>query len=159
MKKNTKKRNGAASQAPSAVPVKKGRLYRLKKDFRRDWQLHLLILPPVIYLLIFHYWPMYGAQIAFRDYRARDGITGSKWVGLKWFEKFLSDFQTGIFYWSFSWKCFHTASAALRGTTAARTSTSASRIALMVPKCFRSASCRLGPTPGMLSRADRTAAS
>ena len=95
MKKNTKKRNGAASQAPSAVPVKKGRLYRLKKDFRRDWQLHLLILPPVIYLLIFHYWPMYGAQIAFRDYRARDGITGSQWVGLKWFEKFLSDFRFG----------------------------------------------------------------
>ena len=107
-----------------------------------------------IYLLIFHYWPMYGAQIAFRDYRARDGITGSQWVGLKWFEKFLSDFQTGIFYWSFSWKCFHTASAALRGTTAARVSTSASLMAFMVPNRFRKSSRRLGPTPGMPSSAD-----
>jgi len=36
---------------------------------------------------------MYGAQIAFRNYRARDGITGSKWVGLKWFEKFLTNYE------------------------------------------------------------------
>lgn len=61
--------------------------------FRRDWQLHLLILIPVIYCLIFYYWPMYGAQIAFRDYRARDGITGSDWVGLKWFRKFLTNYN------------------------------------------------------------------
>lgn len=59
----------------------------------RNWQLHLLILIPVIYLLIFHYWPMYGAQIAFRDYRARDGITGSEWVGLKWFQEFITSYK------------------------------------------------------------------
>ena len=59
----------------------------------RQWQLHLLILLPVIYLLIFHYWPMYGAQIAFRQYRAKDGITGSEWVGLKWFKQFLTSYN------------------------------------------------------------------
>lgn len=58
-----------------------------------QWQLHLLILLPVIYLFIFHYWPMYGAQIAFRQYRAKDGISGSEWVGLKWFEKFLTSYN------------------------------------------------------------------
>ena len=65
----------------------------MKKKFLRDWQLHLIILLPIIHLLLFHYGPMYGAQIAFRDYRARDGITGSEWVGLQWFEKFLSTYN------------------------------------------------------------------
>jgi len=73
--------------------LNKTRLQRFVRDFRRDWQLHLLIIIPVIYLLIFHYYPMYGAQIAFRNYRARDGITGSEWVGLKWFEKFLTNYE------------------------------------------------------------------
>lgn len=58
-----------------------------------QWQLHVLILLPVVYLLIFHYWPMYGAQIAFRNYRAKKGITGSEWVGLKWFIKFLTNYD------------------------------------------------------------------
>jgi len=61
---------------------------RFEKRFRRDWQLHVLMLIPIIYLFIFKYIPMYGAQIAFRDYRARAGIWGSEWVGLKWFHKF-----------------------------------------------------------------------
>lgn len=63
------------------------------KTFRKNWQLHLLLLLPVIYVLIFYYWPMYGVQIAFRDYRPRDGVTGSEWVGLKWFIKFLTSYN------------------------------------------------------------------
>ena len=70
-------------------PLKKTKLQLIWLHFCRDWQLHLLILLPVIYLIIFNYGPMYGAQIAFRDYKPRAGITGSEWVGLKWFEKFL----------------------------------------------------------------------
>ena len=66
------------------------RLSPFVRKFRRDWQLHLLILLPLIWLIIFHYGPMYGAQIAFRNYRPRQGIWGSEWVGLKWFERFLS---------------------------------------------------------------------
>ena len=61
--------------------------------FKRDYQLTLLILIPLIYILIFQYGPMYGVQIAFRDYRPRDGIIGSEWVGLKWFLKFLGDHE------------------------------------------------------------------
>lgn len=60
------------------------------RHFIRDWQLYLLILIPTIYVVIFYYGPMYGLQIAFRDFRPMDGITGSEWVGLQWFEKFLT---------------------------------------------------------------------
>ena len=66
---------------------------RLKKEFKRDWQLHVLMLIPVIYLIIFDFIPMYGVQIAFREYRPLHGITGSAWVGLKWFKKFISSYK------------------------------------------------------------------
>jgi putative aldouronate transport system permease protein len=68
------------------------------KNFKRDWQLHLLILFPVVYLVIFDFIPMYGLQIAFRDFRPRTGITGSEWVGLKWFESFLSNYEFGSIF-------------------------------------------------------------
>ncbi len=63
--------------------------------FRRQWQLHLFVLLPVAYLAVFHFIPMYGVQVAFRDYRPLHGIMGSTWVGLKWFEQFLSNYQFG----------------------------------------------------------------
>ncbi len=66
-----------------------------KKNFKRDWQLHIFMLFPVIYLIIFDFIPMYGVQIAFRDYRPKQGITGSVWVGFKWFEQFLSNYEFG----------------------------------------------------------------
>lgn len=46
--------------------------------FRNEYQLYLMILPAVIYFFVFNYMPMYGIQIAFRDYKAVFGITGSK---------------------------------------------------------------------------------
>mgnify|MGYP003291369008 FL=1 len=63
---------------------------RFVKEFKRDWQLHLLVLFPVVYMFIFDFIPMYGIQIAFRDFRPISGITGSEWVGLKWIKNFLS---------------------------------------------------------------------
>lgn len=53
-----------------------------------NWQLYLFLLPTVAYFLIFRYYPMYGLQIAFRNYKANKGIWGSAWVGLKNFERF-----------------------------------------------------------------------
>lgn len=50
--------------------------------------LYLFLLPAFIYLVIFEYWPMYGIQIAFRNFNFADGITGSDWAGLKWFQYF-----------------------------------------------------------------------
>ena len=69
-----------------------------KKNFKRDWQLHLLMLFPVVYLIIFDFIPIYGLQIAFRDFRPRAGITGSEWVGFKWFESFLSNYEFGSIF-------------------------------------------------------------
>lgn len=66
-----------------------------KKRFKRDWQLHTLMIWPLLYLFIFSYLPMYGIQIAFRDYRPLHGISGSKWVGLQWFQQFLSNYEFG----------------------------------------------------------------
>lgn len=55
--------------------------------------LYMMILPAFLYIVIFHYWPMYGVQIAFRDFNFVDGITGSKWVGMKWFNYFFRSNQ------------------------------------------------------------------
>jgi len=60
------------------------------KSLKRNWLLYVFIFPTLLYLIIFNYWPLYGIQIAFRNYTFAGGFNGSKWVGLKWFERFLS---------------------------------------------------------------------
>lgn len=67
---------------------KKYSLKKLRTSIRMNWQLYLLILPAVIYFFLFNYMPMYGVQIAFKDYKAVKGIWGSEWVGLKHFMNF-----------------------------------------------------------------------
>lgn len=57
------------------------------------WRLYIMLLPPVIYLIIFKYWPIYGLQIAFREYSPIFGFSGSPWVGLKHFKNFFSSYQ------------------------------------------------------------------
>lgn len=57
---------------------------------KRNWVLYLLLLPALAYIFIFNYQPMYGLQIAFRNFNFADGITGSKWVGMKWFRFFFN---------------------------------------------------------------------
>ncbi len=71
---------------------KKGR-GGLRHAAARDWQLLLLCALPVLYFIIFHYVPMYGVQIAFKDFKAADGIWGSAWCGFKHFERFFSSSQ------------------------------------------------------------------
>ncbi|CAH1220024.1 ABC transporter permease subunit [Paenibacillus sp. JJ-223] len=58
------------------------------KSLKKHWELYLLVLPPVLYLLIFKYIPMVGVQIAFKDFSVVKGIWDSPWVGLKHFEAF-----------------------------------------------------------------------
>ncbi len=64
----------------------------MKKSLLRriadHWQIYCFLLPPLIYLILFCYVPMAGVQIAFRKFTIRDGIWGSKWVGLQQFAKF-----------------------------------------------------------------------
>ncbi len=64
-------------------------------EVRRDWQLYLLILPAVLWLIIWKYVPFYGMQIAFKDYSIIKGITDSPWVGWKNFQ----DFFGGVYVW------------------------------------------------------------
>ncbi len=56
----------------------------------RAYQLYLMLLIPVAMVFIFCYYPMYGAQIAFKKYNIVDGVFGSPWVGLMWLENFVS---------------------------------------------------------------------
>ncbi|NLB38344.1 MAG: sugar ABC transporter permease [Clostridiales bacterium] len=70
---------------------RKGFAGRLLRDFRLNKWKYLMILPVLVYLAVFAYKPMYGLQIAFKNYRPTRGIAGSPWVGFLWFEKFFTD--------------------------------------------------------------------
>ncbi|MBQ8954124.1 MAG: sugar ABC transporter permease [Clostridia bacterium] len=60
---------------------------------KQNWELYLFLLIPLAFIIIFHYVPMIGVQIAFRKYRLADGIWGSKWVGFQQFQKFFKSPQ------------------------------------------------------------------
>lgn len=75
-------------------------LNRIKKELARHWQLYLFALIPIVNVLFHQYGPMYGIQIAFRNYNPRDGIWNSEWVGLKWFKQFLSDPKFSAIFWN-----------------------------------------------------------
>lgn len=62
------------------------------RSWTRNWELYLLFLPVIAYFIIFHYIPMYGVQIAFKDFIANKGIFGSPWVGFDHFERFFDSF-------------------------------------------------------------------
>lgn len=67
---------------------------RFKKKLNawtRNWELYLFIMPALIYLILYCYYPMLGIRIAFLDYRISKGIEGSEWVGLKHFIKFIEN--------------------------------------------------------------------
>lgn len=59
----------------------------------RSWQLYVFLVVPVLWLIIFRYVPMVGAQIAFRQFTLRGGIWNSKWVGLAHFRKFINSYM------------------------------------------------------------------
>ena len=60
------------------------------RAMKNRWQLYALIFLPVAYILVFAYYPMIGAQIAFREFSMRGGMWNSKWVGLQNFRTFMS---------------------------------------------------------------------
>ena len=63
------------------------------QELRRHWVLYLLSLLPLTILIVFRYVPMYGVQIAFRNYQPTRGILNSPWVGMKYVRKFLTSYQ------------------------------------------------------------------
>lgn len=68
-----------------SIDVKRKRRHDFLKRLWRGRVLYLMILPPIITVFIFHYIPLYGVQIAFKNYKTSLGIWGSEWVGLKYF--------------------------------------------------------------------------
>lgn len=65
---------------------------KIKTNLKRNWILYLFLVPMVLYLLIFNYGPMYGIQIAFKDFYANLGIWDSPWVGFKHFDRFFNSY-------------------------------------------------------------------
>ena len=62
---------------------------------KKDWQLWIMILPAIVYIIIFGYGPMYGIQLAFRKYDFSKGLTGGDWVGFKYFIQY---FESPMFW-------------------------------------------------------------
>lgn len=71
-----------------------------KKSFLKYWDLYLLILPALIYLIIFKYIPIYGTIIAFQDYSPAKGVLGSKWVGFNHFVRFFRAYNFKDILWN-----------------------------------------------------------
>lgn len=69
-------------------------LQKVKRDFEMNKSLYLMIIPIVVFYVLFCYKPMYGVILAFKEFSPARGIIGSKWVGLKYFH----DFITGVFF-------------------------------------------------------------
>lgn len=65
------------------------------RSFAKHWQLYFVVIPPLLYFLIFKYYPMLNAVLAFKDYNVIKGIWGSPWVGMKNFKLF---FDNPIFW-------------------------------------------------------------
>lgn len=80
-------------QNPTAAAA--ARRKRLWNDIKQAKTYYLMMLPALIYVLIFCYQPMYGLQIAFKDYKGVYGIVGSPWVGLTHFISFFK----GYYFW------------------------------------------------------------
>jgi putative aldouronate transport system permease protein len=83
---------------PAPSPMKvidvpwREQLRRLGRAMWRHRWLYVLVLPPVIYFLVFKYWPLFNAQIAFKDFRPVLGVVDSPWVGFKHLEAFFNSY-------------------------------------------------------------------
>ena len=82
--------------------MKKGAPYiqSLGRNIVRHWELYLLVRPAVVYFAIFHYAPLYGIQIAFRNYYPGFSITQSEFIGLEHFARFFQSFQSKRIIWN-----------------------------------------------------------
>ena len=71
----------------------KHRAIWLFDHFKREWQIYVMLLPTIIWFIVFLYKPMYGLQIAFKDYSIFRGVANSPWVGLEHFQNLFSNDQ------------------------------------------------------------------
>lgn len=74
----------------TASAPKLSRKAQFVRYMKKHWVFYLFLLPAIADVFVFHYLPMYGIQISFKDYAIKQGISGSEWVGLKYFVKFVT---------------------------------------------------------------------
>ncbi|PYI50501.1 ABC transporter permease [Paenibacillus flagellatus] len=84
-----------ARPADASPAVRTGFKKRLVRDFALNKYLYVMMVPVLVYYVVFHYAPMYGATIAFKDYSPMKGILGSEWVGFAHFR----DFFESYYFW------------------------------------------------------------
>lgn len=77
--------------AVQLVRVPQPRTSELKKRLWKNKWLYVMLLPGVLFFIIFKYIPMFGLAIAFQDYKPFKGIGGSEWVGFKHFERLFTE--------------------------------------------------------------------
>lgn len=87
-----------AIAVPNQLPVTPAQKFWVR--FKKNWQLHLMVLFPLLYLCLFSYGPLYGLQIAFKEYSPRAGIPASPWVGLKNLTKFFGYYRWKTLVWN-----------------------------------------------------------
>jgi putative aldouronate transport system permease protein len=77
-----------------SLAIEKRKRYWRRVGIRlgNDWQIYVLLVPALAYFFVWNYLPLYGIQIAFRDFKAVFGITGSEWVGLYHFKEFFNSY-------------------------------------------------------------------
>jgi putative aldouronate transport system permease protein len=77
-----------------SLAIEKRKRYWRKIGYRlgNDWQIYVLLVPALAYFFVWNYLPLYGIQIAFRDFKAVFGITGSEWVGFYHFKEFFNSY-------------------------------------------------------------------
>lgn len=82
-------------QKKAGMKIKSVRQGSFLKSFLKNWELYVIISPVIAFYIIFEYIPMYGVQIAFKNFVATKGIWGSSWVGFTHFERFFNSY----FFW------------------------------------------------------------
>lgn len=91
MKKNVRQLSGTVRRTSGEAS--------LGRRMLKNWELYLFVAPAFLYFLIFHYGPMYGIQIAFKNFTPVKGITGSPWVGFDHFVRFFNSY----YFWDLLW--------------------------------------------------------
>lgn len=85
----------------AAVPqFRSERGNRLLRQIAKRYDLYLMLLVPIVWYLLFHYGPLYGLQIAFKNFNPGKGILGSSWVGFEHFQRFFDSYYFGRLLWN-----------------------------------------------------------
>lgn len=100
LQKTPSARPGRVYKSVDDLEVKKRTMKDRFKQAAGNWELYVMVLPLVAFFFVFHYIPIYGVQIAFKDFMPSLGIWGSPWVGLKHFERFFNMHYAGRLIWN-----------------------------------------------------------